>query len=156
MSDYRYTLTRVPTIVPDRQHSTLCWIMLNPSTADESVDDPTIRRVKRFTFDNGFDDLIVVNLFAARATNPNELIDMAEAGVDPVGADNPYWLAWAVARSDAVVFAWGAWVDGKPLKRLHPHTIVPDPLCLGATKSGAPRHPLYVKADQPLVPWVKP
>lgn len=154
MNPYRYTLTRCLCLpVPRDSVRTLCWVMLNPSTADETVDDPTIRRVKRFTYDNGYTDLIVVNLFAARATNPNDLLDMAGAGVDPIGANNSYWLAWAFAKSDAVVFAWGAWLDKRPLKRLHPHALVTDPLCLGTTASGAPRHPLYVRADQPLVPY---
>lgn len=148
MSEYRYELTRVLTDAywaPFRR--TLCWVMLNPSTADETIDDPTIRRVKRFTADNGYDKLIVVNLFALRATKPAALLSHA----DPIGQHNPMAISKAFHVADDVVFAWGAWLEGKNFPRLRPELITAEPLCLGVTKHGSPRHPLYVKADQPLV-----
>lgn len=157
VSDYRYTLTRRV----DRGHTTvantLCWVMLNPSTADETFDDPTIRRVTRFTFDHGFANLIVVNHFALRATNPKHLIDAAENGIDPIGQHNPWHIADAFDRSGAIVFAWGAWLDNRRLRTLDLPAFCTrrrlQPWCLGTTKSGAPRHPLYVTADQPLIRW---
>lgn len=72
---YRYTLERVVNAQPAGNiRDRLCWVMLNPSSADAELDDPTIRRVKRFTADAGYSDLIVVNLFALRATSPDELL----------------------------------------------------------------------------------
>jgi hypothetical protein len=155
MTPYRYTLTRrCGGLFTDRR---LCWVMLNPSTADETADDPTIRRVLRFTSDADYGELEVVNLFAARATNPNDLLTIA----DPIGPDNDSIIAAAFNRANDVVFAWGAspaahkiglerrglevWTTCRSMMRL--------PLCLGTTKDGAPRHPLYVRADQQLVVW---
>lgn len=162
MTEYRYTLTRhieydQPLPYDDCR---LCWVMLNPSTADELVDDPTIRRVIRFTKDRRYTDLTVVNLFAARTTRPLHLLEMD----DPVGPDNREWIETTFADSDEVVFAWGAWMSAN-WRRL-PITSTPpyvgdladkhghEPLCLGVTANGSPRHPLYVPAAQPLVPYV--
>lgn len=154
---YRYSLTRsvagVLTFQPSRR---LCWVMLNPSTADDATDDPTIRRVVRFTRDAGYCELEVINLFAARATNPRALLDMA----DPVGPDNDAAHRAALAHADGLVYAWGAstprQLDGLAGRVAGDLTVYAAqhglrPKCLGVTKSGHPRHPLYVKAAQPLV-----
>lgn len=154
-SEYRYTLRRVldPEVSASSRRLCLCWVMLNPSTADDTVDDPTIRRVKRFTADAGFSELVVVNLFALRATKPKHLLTHA----DPVGYPNEQTMLDAMRESHSLVYAWGSWTGLRKL--LHPN---PDrfaqvaglrPYCLGKTASGAPRHPLYVRADQPLVPF---
>ena len=128
--------------------------MLNPSTADGSRDDPTIRRVIGFSRRWGFASALVVNLFAWRATRPADLLD-AE---DPVGPDNDGTVLDVVARSDAILLAHGALP-----RRLAPRAEVvaallrgagPGVRCLGRTASGWPRHPLYVRGDtapQPLV-----
>lgn len=155
MTDYRYILARdVGDIFSSREHGTLCWAMLNPSTADDTLDDPTIRRVKRFTLDAGARHLEVVNLFAARATRPKRLYE----NVDPVGELNDYHIGLAFNRADHVVFAWGA--SGGPRARRRAEILCDlaaefkhTPLCLGVTATGEPRHPLYVRADQPLVPY---
>ena len=143
---YRYELTRTWGKGP-----VLSFVMLNPSTADASVDDATIRRCLAFAKRDGFDGLRVVNLFAFRATDPSV---MAQA-VDPVGPENDaYLLDLFVADRPAVVAAWG--VGGG----LHRRDVAVrqlagmmgvDLLCLGTTQNGSPRHPLYVRADQPLV-----
>lgn len=152
--EYRYTLTR--TVGDDPRQ--LCWVMLNPSTADESTDDPTIRRVIRFTRDNGYGRLIVVNLFAARTTRPRHLLEMS----DPVGPNNFDIIREAIQSSDDVVFAWGAWWAAN-CRDTSRRFLWPPPvtflarnagrtaLCLGKTRAGDPRHPLYVAASQPLV-----
>lgn len=168
---YRYTLTRrlPPTLLTaDDRHA--LWVMLNPSTADEHHDDPTIRRVRRFTEDAGCARLTVVNLYAARATNPNDLIGMD----DPVGPDNGATMARIILHDtpDVTVFAWGAEADriarahaqrtGDPKLAAHPTNVARwlemtgdlRPQCLGVTRDGAPRHPLYVPATTPLRPWV--
>ena len=148
--EYRYTLSRGPWIGHDAQPSgRLCWVMLNPSTADAHVDDPTIRRVVRFTKDNGYSDLVVVNLFAARTTRP---VHLREMGVQAVGPRNRQAVATEMELASAVVFAWGAYphyrrgvpADGIAL------VLGITPLCLGRTKDGHPRHPLYVPANQPF------
>jgi len=135
----------------------LLWIMLNPSTADETLDDPTIRRVKGFTASLGFSRLTVVNLYAWRSTSPADLWHAA----DPVGIENDRTIRDLVSRSaycqTPIIAAWGAHgrtdrvsqvlgiIRGlRAMAQLH---------CLGVTNSGAPRHPLYLKADSPLIPW---
>lgn len=147
---YRYRLTRI--------WGTHCYmlpfVMLNPSTADASIDDPTIRRCMRFAQREGASGIIVVNLFAFRATNPDAL---ALTDV-PVGPDNATYLDRmaldAVAANMPVVCAWGARAGamqsvGVSLLRRHGARLV----CLGKTAGGHPRHPLYVKGDQPLIPF---
>lgn len=134
---------------------TLTWVMLNPSTANADLDDPTIRRCRAFTAREGFDGMNVVNLYALRATDPRAL----SAHPDPVGPENDAWLAGrlAAARSGAtkIVCAWGA---GAQTWRANAFRIKASaegaPLwCLGKTKDGHPRHPLYLKADAPLEVW---
>ena len=141
---YRYDLTRRWAAGP-----TALWVMLNPSTADADIDDPTIRRCIGFSKRDGYGSLTVVNLFAYRATDPKDLL----TADDPEGPDNWWHVQRAVRSSDAVVFAWGAAsiADGHHL--WHGGALIPSPLCLGHTLSGAPRHPLYVKGDQPFVPF---
>jgi hypothetical protein len=129
------------------------FVMLNPSTADADVDDPTIRRCLGFARGWGYDALIVVNLFALRATDPKRL----KTHPDPIG-DNDRHIAAAVREMDMVICAWGA----HPLaaKRatkvetiLRRYRACPEICCLGKTRDGAPRHPLYVKGDVHPVPF---
>lgn len=145
---YRYQLGRrwgTPWAEGGRR---VLWIMLNPSTADADADDPTIRRCIGFSRAWGYDELVVVNLYALRATDPAEL-GRAE---DPFGPDNATWLDHHLSHADSVIAAWGAHntatnvadallLEHRPLR------------CLGTTKDGHPRHPLYVRADQPLEVW---
>jgi hypothetical protein len=124
------------------------WVMLNPSTADASIDDPTIRKCIGFTRRWGHERLIVVNLFAFRATDPG---DMKRAS-DPIGPENEWRILDAVAQADMVVVAWGAhggWMDRDEdvLMQLH------YPLCLGRTKDGHPKHPLMLAYSTPCVPF---
>jgi hypothetical protein len=144
---YRYRLTR--TWGSSGTHVT--WIMLNPSTASAMEDDPTIRRCTGFTKAWGFDGLIVVNLFAFRATDPREL-----ACADPVGPENDRFIREAIHPWSVVVAAWGTqghlWSRGALVTR----TLADEGIelgCLGVTKGGHPRHPLYVRGDAPLVPF---
>lgn len=149
---YRYRLTRErqPGFIPDSPPA--LFIMLNPSTADAERDDPTVRRCKAFAESWGCAGIIVVNLYAYRATKPSELW-LAD---DPVGPQNDFWLAREAEEAGRVVCAWGA--NARPervkqFRRMITDTYGIELYCLGTTKSGAPRHPLYVKNDQPLVPW---
>lgn len=143
---YRYRLDRVW----DASIPPLCWIMLNPSTADAEADDPTIRKVAYFTRAFGFGGLRVVNLYALRATDPRELWQAAE----PVGPDNDQHIIDAVA-GEMTVLAWGA--NAKPdrvrkvCELIQSNALGID--CLGVTKGGMPRHPLYLPNAATREPW---
>ena len=123
--------------------------MLNPSTADAEIDDPTIRRCMAFARSWGFSCLSVRNLYALRATDPARL----EAERDPVGGERGDAELAAATIADLVVVAWGAnaspWRERKAVELLSGARL----MCLGKTKSGHPRHPLYVRADQSLTEW---
>jgi len=140
---YRYMLER-------GQGSFLPIVMLNPSTADAEVDDPTIRRCKSFATAFGYTGIIVLNLYAFRATQPANLW----TADDPVGPANNAWLL-AIATHPEILCAWGA--NARPDRVSEVASILNNGStklkCLGMTKHGAPRHPLYVKGDQPLIDW---
>ncbi|MNM76913.1 hypothetical protein D3C81_887520 [compost metagenome] len=148
---YRYVLTRPSEVVhPDR--GTALFLMLNPSTADATQDDPTIRRCRGFARSWGCAGLTVANLFALRAKDPAELHQHAAA----IGPENDVWLRRLAAEHMDVVCAWGALPfaaarasDVALILRAAGARL----WCLGKTKHGAPRHPLYVRGDQPLIPW---
>jgi hypothetical protein len=142
---YRYRLSR--TWGSSGTHAT--WIMLNPSTADALEDDPTIRRCISFTKAWGLDGLVVVNLFALRATDPHELARHP----DPVGPANDQFIRDAVSPWSVVVAAWGAHKIAAARTRAVLGILTAGAGtvgCLGVTKGGAPRHPLYVPASQAL------
>ena len=133
---------------------TMTFVMLNPSTADHEVDDPTIRRCIGFAKREECSELVVVNLFAYRATKPSDMADALGAGIDIFGPDQDGWMRAALNQwAGPVVAAWGAHQIANLATPKMPDMPL---LCLGTTKSGAPRHPLYVKGDQPLVPWRGP
>jgi hypothetical protein len=147
---YRYCLRRSwpeETAVSGK----VLFVMLNPSTADASVDDPTIRRCIGFAQSWGFAELMVANLYAFRATQPSDLW-LSE---DPVGPDNDSWLDRLTSEADKIVCAWGsnARDDRVDDFRRRMQTANTPLTCLGTTKAGAPRHPLYIRKTQPLEPW---
>lgn len=146
---YRYALLRWWAEGP-----MLTFVMLNPSTADADQDDPTIRRCVGFARRFGFDGVRVVNLYAFRATRP---ADLWRAGEPTGGIRNDDLLAECgrrIRHGEPVVAAWG--MNAKP-ERVRRVLTLPgwsQAQCLGVTKAGAPRHPLYVKADVTLRPLV--
>lgn len=124
---------------------TLMFCMLNPSSADELKNDPTITRCEGFARDLGFARLVVGNLFAFRSTDQRNLKWVE----DPVGPDNDAWLIKLRKMSQMCICAWG--VNGGLLGQDH-HVMVMlrelGPLhCLKKTKAGKPGHPLYLRAD---------
>ena len=150
---YRYDLTRP---LYDRRLPDCIFIGLNPSTADAKEDDPTIRRCKGFALSWGCGRLVMLNLFAFRATSPNNLF----AAKDPIGPRNNSvlrgWLAKPDIKQDIVVCAWG--VHGSFMDQdLSVPRLIRDaghqPFCLGLTKDGHPRHPLYLRKDTKLIPF---
>lgn len=142
---YRYSLVRRWA----QKGGPATFVMLNPSTADALVDDPTIRRCVGFARSWGCAGIVVVNLYALRATRPVHLWEAA----DPVGPDNDRFLEVAVRRAAAtgapLLGAWGA--NAKPgrvealleLVKREGASLE----ALGVTKWGQPRHPLYLPAD---------
>lgn len=123
-----------------------CFVMLNPSTADAIEDDPTIRRCVGFATREGCLGLVVFNLCSYRSKDPKVLKHVAVA--DPV---NDYWLREA-GGYDLVVAAWGA--RGGRWDRAALPLLGTNVMCLGTTKAGFPKHPLYLAADTPLVPYL--
>ncbi len=150
---YRYVLARTW----DQHTPAVNWIMLNPSTADATEDDPTVRRCVNYTRDWGYGGIIVTNLFALRATDPRKLIGHP----DPIGRENDLIIRTHAAMAryyGLVVCAWGAnkfAVDRglyvhQSLIRLSPPVT---PCVLGVTGAGHPVHPLYQSASLRPYPW---
>lgn len=157
---YRYRLWRYWSHDPE-----VVWVMLNPSTADDATDDPTIRKCMGFTrywsqLDTmpNFGGIIVVNLYALRATDPSELLRHP----DPVGPLNDEYVFDALRSAAYIVTAWGA----KKSNALKSHKEREDrifqmaasaataPMChLGRTRHGHPRHPLYLPYSSQLQEW---
>ena len=155
---YRYLLWRHwdndVSLVPEETDGErmLIVIGLNPSTADETLDDPTIRRCISFARRWGCSGLRMLNLFAYRATNPGHM--MAEP--HPTGDDNDWFIRSTLGErhgtSDPVVLcAWGAHGDfmerDREMMRIMREFEHIRPLCLGQTRNHSPRHPLYMPAD---------
>ncbi len=122
--------------------------MLNPSTADASKDDSTIRKLRGHAADWGYPGLVVANCYAWRSTDPKALRDAA----DPVGPDNNACIE-AVATLPLVVVAWGKLAQPERVSQVMAILRrVGRPLwCLGVNNDGSPRHPLYVPFSQKLV-----
>ncbi len=148
---YRYHLWRVWSDAKP----ILCVVMLNPSTADAAEDDPTIRRCIGFAKRDGYGGLSVRNLFAFRATDPKEMMRVA----DPVGPENAKHLLSVrhVSMLTRLVAAWGIIPGGKRGRSLAQNSVnivrMNDPYCLGVNADGSPKHPLYLAANTSIVPW---
>jgi len=123
------------------------FIGLNPSTADEKTDDPTIRRCIGFASDWGYGGLCMTNLFALRATDPHVMMKHSE----PVGFENDKYVLELSKQAGIVIAAWGT----KGVFQHRDETVcamVANLKCLGLTKAGHPRHPLYLPKDvKPMV-----
>jgi hypothetical protein len=144
---YRYLLTRVWAPGPKA-----LFIMLNPSTATEVQNDPTVERCERRARALGFGAFRVTNIFAFRATDPKVM----RAEADPVGPGNDAAILGSLGWADAVVCAWGN--HGLHLDRGRKVEAMlrkaGSPLThLGLTGQGQPRHPLYVGYGQQPEPW---
>jgi hypothetical protein len=154
---YRYLLTRHlsdPNASAPGKVAT--FIMLNPSTADATRNDPTIRKCIGFARRWQCDTLQVLNLFAVRATDPRQM----KCAADPVGPDNLHWFARALtpgtSTNHLVICAWGVHgahrgQDRAILRWLDQQGIAP--LTLGYTRHRHPRHPLYAPYATGLVEY---
>lgn len=150
---YRYTLTRRWSDAL----TTAVFCALNPSTADEREDDPTIRREIDFAKRWGHGGLIKVNLFAWRSTDSLGLLETS----DPVGPENDNAISRAMWTPHAVVIAcWGshkktsslAWLVGQRAAEVRAmlRDLGVQPTCFGTNADGQPKHPLYLAASTPL------
>ena len=135
--EYRYALWRTW----DASEPYVMFIGLNPSTADETKDDPTIRRCMSYSKAWGFGGLCMVNLFAFRATEPANMM----SANSPVGSENDVWIKQLANQAGLIVAAWGN--DGSFMGRSKiVMDMIPDLMCLKINKTGEPAHPLYQPA----------
>ncbi len=148
---YRYLLTRIW----DEGGQKALFVMLNPSTATEVQNDPTVERCERRARALGFGAFRVTNIFAFRATDPRVM----RAAADPIGPGNDAAIADSAPWADRIVCAWGthgAHLDrGPAVERLLRATGQPL-FHLGLSKAGHPKHPLYIGYDQQPQPWPDP
>lgn len=132
---YRYALWRIW----DERKPICTFIGLNPSTADENRPDPTVTRGVGFAGSWGYGGFCMANMYAFVSTDPSVLIDHHLF----VGPENDAWLRYLAAYSGIVVACWGHWKEtrerSETVKKMIPHLY-----CLGLTKGGHPRHPLYL------------
>ena len=134
--NYRYALSRIWI-----ERNVYClFVCLNPSTADENIDDPTIRRCIRFAESFGCGGMVMVNLFAYRSTWPEALLNID----DPIGSDNDLFIQKLSQAAKITVAAWGS---HKAIKQRADNVLLllKNPQYLELTKDKKPRHPLYLK-----------
>jgi hypothetical protein len=145
---YRYLLTRV--WAPEGQKA--LFVMLNPSTATEVQNDPTVERCERRARALGFGAFRVTNIFAFRATDPRVM----RAEVDPIGPENDTAISQSALWADRIICAWGTHGDhlgrGASVKSLLQATGRPL-WHLGLTQGGHPKHPLYIGYDRQPELW---
>lgn len=143
---YRYTLSRQW----DENLPTLICVGLNPSTADHKVDDPTIKRCIQYAQSWNYGSLLMLNLFAYRATEPKTLLLVD----DPIGKRNNYYLKKNLDPTTKVLLMWGNWgsIQNRNKQVLK---MIENPFCLHVNKSGEPAHPLYLKKDLQLQVYKK-
>jgi hypothetical protein len=144
---YRYMLTRRWAPGP-----TVCWVMLNPSTANAFRSDPTVKRCISFSQRAGYGGLAVVNIYALRSTDPAKLWRHK----DPIGPLGDQFIREQAASRTSVIAAWGTH-GARNQRGQHVADALADAglqlYCLGTTANGQPKHPLYVRGDTPLVPY---
>lgn len=139
---YRYSLIRVW----DAEKPKVLFIGLNPSSADETEDDATIRRCIGFAKRWGFGAILVGNLFAIRSKDPAVLYEAK----DPIGPENDVHLAKMAQEASLIVAAWGN-NGGYRNRSEEVSALFTQMKCLGINKTGEPKHPLYVASDQALM-----
>ena len=148
---YRYTLDRKL----GGAGQTYAFMLLNPSTATATEDDPTIRRCIGFATRERASHLRILNLFAYRSTDPKKLRKVD----DPIGPENDDHIETAAKEVDVFVIGWGSNAANfrdrelSVLEMLHEirgFTLQSPVLCLGQTKGGHPKHPLYLASKTTL------
>ena len=162
--EYRYDLTRVW----DCDRELICWIMLNPSTADAFQLDPTLRKCRGFAERWGYGGMLILNMFAYRSTAPGKLRSV----YDPVGPDNDMVIAHhfgpnAPHRIGRVMVGWGPvgklGAPYRPMMRKRADGLLAlldgygvKPQCVAVTGDGSPGHPLLIPYDAPILDYSGP
>lgn len=150
---YRYELVRDWSDGAERL--TCVFIGLNPSTADELTDDNTVKKCIGFAKRWGCNRLVMLNLFAFRATKPKDMYQAA----DPVGEHCDWWISWNVEGALLIVAAWGVLPRSHVSRAAEVIALVgatmpsPSMTCLKVNQDGSPKHPLYCPYDSALVPF---
>lgn len=149
--EYRYLLIRELNLVTNK---TVTFIMLNPSTANETEDDPTVSRCIKYAAKWGFDRLFIVNLYAYRATDPRELAKYHE----PIGPLNDDFICYAFINSEQIVAAWGGQLLQDGSERIDRIMQLAKEAgkqiyCLNINRDGNPGHPLYLRGDLKPIIW---
>lgn len=147
---YRYALFRLWNL----NEPLVMFIGLNPSTANEHDNDPTIRRVMKFAFDWGYGGVYMMNLFPLVSTDPAALSNFYSPFHDIEDAENIKWLEKAYDKCEEVIFAWGAFPQAQK-KAEQVIKMFPSAKALEINQDGSPRHPLYVKGDRIPIPFVR-
>ena len=141
---YRYALWRIW----DRDRPPVMFIGLNPSTADATLDDPTLVRCMGFARDWGYGGVYTANLFAWRATDPREM----KCAKNPVGPHNDMVIRELAGRAERIIAAWGN--DGAFMNRADAvRELLPELHYLKRNRSGQPAHPLYLPKGLKPLPW---
>ncbi len=158
---YRFKLNRSWVDIFDARRSAL-WVMLNPSTADANVDDPTMRRVINFSSRDDFTSLTVINLCPYITANPANLKRRTHEELFPMGYFDE--IRVKLGEYDTMICGWGSGA----VSMLSRESLISsmsmiraialgfdkaDVMCLGLSKQGHPRHPLYLKKNSNLVPF---
>lgn len=140
---YRYSLERAW----DKSKPTVLFVCLNPSVADDKIDDHTVKNMIFFAKKFGYGRLLVGNLFAFRATDPSELFKQQE----PIGPENDSYLEKMMEEADLIIAAWGdngGWLDRSyQFKEKYKNKEIK---CLGKTKANQPRHPSRISYKREL------
>ena len=125
------------------------FLMFNPSTADETLDDPTIRKCRGFAERWGYGSMVILNLFGIRGSDPKIVSRVS----DPVGPMNDYHIVKALSGCSELIAAWGCgshmkgWNAGRPLRvirKIQADCFGLSIRCLGYSQDGSPRHPLML------------
>jgi hypothetical protein len=128
------------------------FIGLNPSTANQLNDDPTITRLITRAVDNGYGGILAGNLYALVSSNPNALL---QPDIDTVGIKTDNYLHQMIDLSQTVLCAWGSF---KPVINRASEVLkmISEPYCLGVNKDGQPKHPLYIGYDTTIIKYNTP
>ncbi len=154
---YRYVLRRrLDYGYHSARESSVLWVMLNPSTADAVIDDPTIGKCLAFSRGWGFKQMSVVNLFALRSTDPKALSQCSLE--ESIGPDNDAYIREEAAYAQEVICAWGIHgaLGGRPERVMSTLRLADAELkALRVCKNGEPGHPLYLAANTERFPYAR-
>ena len=142
---YRYSLWRIW----DKEKPIFTFVGLNPSTADHVQDDPTITRYINFAKSWGGGGIYMANLFAYRATDPQEMMSQD----DPIGSDNDFYLNELANQSQKIIACWGNYGAYQQRSTAVKELLKDKLYYLELNKTGEPKHPLYIHSETQIKPF---